>query len=152
MKRVLKLLAISLVLTGCDALTGKEVGRLQINQLSTEGNLVIKETTLDLKKDDEIGIWSDMDIEYEGDVALRFRVEIWKDGKKLGGFEVDPTEKKITIGEVKTTVMGKTDWSFSGKSSDYKIEEDGKYTFKGILVASENSSLKVNKAEVVFKK
>jgi hypothetical protein len=79
-------------------------------------------------------------------------VEIWKDGKNTGGFEVDPTEKKITIGEVKTTVMDKTDWSFSGKNSVYKIEEDGKYTFKGILVASENSSLKVTKAEVVFKK
>jgi hypothetical protein len=152
MKRLLKLLTLSLILTGCDALTGKEVGRLQINQLSTEGNLVVKETTLDLKKDDEIGIWSDMDIEYEGDVALRFRVEIWKDGKNMGGFEVDPTEKKITIGEVKTTVMDKTDWSFSGKNSVYKIEEEGKYTFKGILVASENSSLKVTKAEVVFKK
>jgi len=152
MKILLKFLAMSLVLAGCDALIGKEVGRLEINQLSTEGNLVIKETTLDLKKDDEIGIWSDMDIEYEGDVALRFRVEMWKDGKKLGGFEVDPTEKKITIGEVKTTVMGKTDWSFSGKNSDYKIEEDGKYTFKGILVATENSSLQVNKAAVVFKK
>jgi hypothetical protein len=93
-----------------------------------------------------------MDIEYEGDVALRFRLEIWKDGKKLGRLEVDPTEKKITIGEIKTTVMGKTDWSFSGKNLNYKVEEDGKYTFKGILVASENSSLKVSKAEVIFKK
>jgi hypothetical protein len=152
MKRLLKLLAISLVLTGCDALTGKEVGRLQINQLSTAGNLVVKETTLDLRKGDEIGIWSDMDIEYEGDVALRFRVEIEKDEKTIGGFEVDPTDKNITIGEDKTTIMDKTDWSFSGRNSVYKIEEDGKYTFKGILVASENSSLKVTKAEVVFKK
>lgn len=152
MKTLLRLLAVSLVLTGCDAITGKEVGRLQINQLSTEGNLIIKEATLDLKKDDEIGIWSDMDIEYEDYVALRFRVEIWKDGKQMGGFEVDPTEKNITMGEVKTTLMGKTDWSFSGKNSEYKIEEDGKYTFKGILVASENPSLIVNKAEIVFKK
>ena len=152
MKRLLKVLAISLVFTGCDALTGKEVGRLQINQLSTKENLIAKETTLDLKKNDEIGIWSDMDIAYEGDVALRFRVEVKKDGKTIGGFEVDPTEKNITIGEVKTTVMGKTDWSFTGKNNVYKIESDGKYTFKGILVASDNATLKVTKAEIVFKK
>lgn len=152
MKTPLKLFVLTLLLTACDALTGKEVGRLQINQLSTEENLVIKETTMDLKKDDEIGIWSDMDIEYEGDVALRFRVEVWKDGEQIGTFEIDPTDKNITMGEVKTTVMGKTEWSFSGKNSEYKIEADGKYTFKGILVSSENSSLKVTKAEVFFKK
>ena len=152
MKSLLKFMALSLILTGCDALTGKEVGRLQINQLSTEENPVIKETTLDLKKGDEIGVWSEMDLEYEGHVAMRFRVEIWKDEKQIGGLEVDPTEKTITLGELKTTVMGKTDWSFTGKNSVIKIDDDGKYTFKGILVASENSSLKVTKAEVFFKK
>jgi hypothetical protein len=152
MKTLLTLLLISVVLTGCDALVGKEVGRLPINQLSTEENLVVKETTLDLKKDDEIGIWSDMDVEYEGDVALRFRMEIAKNGKTIGGFELDPMEKNITLGEIKTTLGNKTDWSFSGKNSSYTVEEDGQYTFKGILVASENPSLKVTKAEVVLKK
>jgi len=48
--------------------------------------------------------------------------------------------------------MGKTNWSFSGKNSEIKIEEDGYYTFKGILVASENETLKVTKAEIVLKK
>ena len=152
MKKLLRLLAISLVLIGCDAITGKEVGRLQINKLRSEGNLVIKETTLDLTKDDEVGIWSDMDIEYEGDVALRFRVEILRDGVNLGTFEIDPTDKNITVGEVRTIVMDKTNWRFSGKNSEYTVDKTGKYTFKGILVASENSSLKVNKAEMVFKK
>lgn len=145
-------MALSLVLAGCDAMLGKEVGRLPINQLSSEGNLVIKETTLDLKKDDEVAIWSDMDIEYEGDVALRFKVEMLKNGEKMGGFEIDPTEKNITTGEIKTTVMDKTSWSFSGKNSEIKIEEDAEYTFKGILVASDNPSLKVTKAEVFFRK
>ena len=118
MRKLLKLLALSLLLTGCDALTGKEVGRLQINQLSTEGNLAIKETTLDLKKGEEIAIWSDMDIQYEGDVDLRFRIEILKNGERIDGYEIDPTKKNITLGEVKTSIMGKTDWSFSGKNSE----------------------------------
>lgn len=88
-------MALSLVLTGCDAMLGKEVGRLPINQLSAEGNLVIKETTLDLKKDDEIAIWSDMDIECEGDVALRFKVEMLKNGEKMGGFELIPPKRTL---------------------------------------------------------
>ena len=152
MKKFLTLLALTLVLSACDALTGKEVGRLQINKLSTEGNLIIKETTMDLKKDDEIGIWSEMDLEYDGDVALRFRIEILKDGEKIGGFEIDPTDKNITIGEARKTFNGHTSWNFTGKNTEYKVESDGKYTFKGILIASENSTLKITKAEVVFKK
>lgn len=137
----------------CNALIGEEVARIPINQVTLDdNNLIVRETSLDLKKDEEISIWSDMDIEYDGDVALRFRMEILKDGEYYGGLEIDPTDKNITIGEVKTTIMEKTDWSFSGKNSEIKIEENGNYTFKGILIASENPSLIVNKAEIVFRK
>jgi len=156
MRRLLSILILLVsltALTGCDALTGKEVGRLSINEISIDdNNLIFKEISLDLKKDEEIGIWSDMDIEYEGDVALRFRIEILKNGENFGAFEIDPTDKNITIGEAKTSWMGKTDWSFFGKNSEVKIEEDGNYTFKGILVASENPTLKITKAEIVLKK
>lgn len=156
MRILLSIFALSVsltLLTGCDALTGKEVARLSINQVSTDDdNLIIKETSLDLKKGDEIAIWSDMDIKYEGDIAIRFKMEILKNGENFGGLEIDPTDKNITIGEVKTSLMGKTDWSFSGKNSEIKIEEDGNYTFKGILVSSDNSTLEVMKAEIVLKK
>lgn len=144
---------MSILFAGCSALTGEEVGRLPINQVSTDDDhLIMKEVSLDLKKDDKVAIWSDMDLEYEGDVILRFKIEILNNGESIGGIEIDPTEKNITMGEVRTTLMGKTDWSFSGKNTEIKIEDDGNYTFKGILVASENPTLIVNKAEVVFKK
>jgi hypothetical protein len=156
MRRTLLLLitAFTIILfTGCSALTGEEVGRLPINQVSTDNdNLIVKEISLDLKKDEEIAIWSDIDIEYEGNVALRFKMDILKNGANFGGLVIDPTDKNITIGEVRISLMDKTDWSFSGKNSEIKIEEDGNYTFKGILVASENPTLKVNKAEIVLKK
>ena len=152
MKKIISLLVLSLTIWGCDAITGKEIGRLPINQVSTEDNLIIKEVNLDLKKGDEVGIWSDMDFEYEGDVAFRFRMEILKDGEKQNGFEIDPTDKNITKGEVRTTLMDKTDWSFVGKNSEIQIVEDGKYTFRDILVASENPTLKLTKAEIVLKK
>jgi hypothetical protein len=152
MRPIIVILVLPLILSACDALTGKEIGRLPINQVSTGDNLIIKEVNLDLNKGDEIGIWSDMDFEYEGDVAFRFRMEILKDGEKQNGFEIDPTNKNITMGEVRTSFMDKTDWSFVGKNSEIEIAEDGRYTFRGILVASENPSLKLTKAEIILKK
>lgn len=147
---MLSLLLIFLI--GCSAITGEEVARLPINEVSTENNLIVKEVSLNLKKDEEIAFWSDIDVEYEGEASLRFRVEVLKNGEDFGGFEIDPTDKSITLGEVRTTIMDKTDWSFSGKNSELKIEEDGKYTFKAILVSSDNPSLKIEKAELVIKK
>ena len=154
MKKTLSSLILAVILfTGCSTLMGEEVGRLPINQISSNmDDIVLKETSVDLKKNDEIAIWSDMDVEYEGDVSLRFRIEISKDGEILDRLEIDPTDKNITVGEVRTSVMGKVDWSFSGKNHEIVIEDDGNYTFKGILVASENESLIVNKAELVLKK
>ena len=152
MKKLFNLLMLSLILAGCDAITGKEVGRLPINQVSTEENLVSKEVTLDLKKGDEVAVWSDMDIEYEGEVDLRFRIELWENGEKQLSAEVDPTQKNITMGEIRTTINDKTEWSFFGKNTEIKIEDDGKYTIKAALVASENPTLKVTKAEMVLKK
>lgn len=152
MRKLIIFLSISILILGCNALTGEEVGRLEINELSPENNLVIKEATLDLKKGDEIGLWSDIDIEYEGNIVLRFRIGIDRNGEKYGGLEIDPMDKSITIGELKTSIMGKTNWRFVGKNSKIKIEEDGEYTFKGLLVASDNPSLNIGKAEIILKK
>ncbi len=156
MRTLISILSLFLslsLLTGCEALTNKEIARLPINQVSTnDNNLIIKEASLDLKKGEEIAIWSDMDMKYEGNVTLRFKIEILKNGEKMTMLEMDPTDKNLTIGEVKTNIMGKTNWSFTGKNSEIKIEEEGNYTFRGILLASDNPTLQVKKAEIVLKK
>ncbi|UII23391.1 hypothetical protein [Fulvivirga ligni] len=142
-----------LALVSCDALTGEEVGRIPVNEVSTDDeHLILKETSVDLKQGDDVGIWSDMDLEYEGDVVVSFRMEVLKDGVKFGGMEIDPFEKDITMNETKTTIGGDTKWKFSGRNANLMIEEDGNYTFQAILVTSDNPSLKINKAEIVLKK
>lgn len=152
MKKLIPILVFIITLFGCSTLTGEEIGRLEINTVSTEGNLIIKETVLDLKKGETIAIWSEMDMKYEGEINLMFKIQVFKNEKELGVFEIDPTDKKITIGEIKTSVMGKTNWSFSGKNTQFTIKDDGEYTFKGILVASNNPSLEIEKAEIILKK
>ncbi|MBL3656260.1 hypothetical protein [Fulvivirga sediminis] len=156
MKQIFKALSIIflvLVLAGCDALTGKEVARIPVNEVSTDdNNLLIKETSLDLEKGDELSIWSDIDVEYEGDVVMSFRMEVLKDGAKFGGMEIDPFEGDMTINESKVQLGGKTEWGFTRRNANLTIEEAGNYTFQAILVTSENPTLKIDKAEIVLKK
>jgi hypothetical protein len=152
LKKLTLLSIVALVLLGCSAITGEEIGRLAINKLSQNENYIVKEVTIDLKKGDEIVFWSDMDLSYEGDVKLMFRLKIFKDEAKFKTKDIDPFKKNITIGEMKTGINGKTNWSFTGKNSKLKIEEDATYNIKGILLASKNASLKITKAELVIKK
>jgi hypothetical protein len=152
MKRILALLLIPAMFFACEAIMGKEIGRLQINQVSTDNNMVIKEVTLDLTQGDEIGVWSDMDFKYEGDVGIMFRIQVLRNGEELTVVDVDPREKNITINEVRTDIMGKVDWSFMGKNTTISIDETAAYTFKAGLIASDNGTLEIKKAELVFKK
>ena len=156
MKNILTLSALALsisMLSGCGALTEKEIARLPVNEVSTdEDHLMMQETTLYLKKGEQVGVWSEIDIEYEGNIGLRFRLDIYKGDEPIAeGMEIDPMEKNITLGETKISVNGKVDWSFTGRNTSLTFDEDGEYTFKAILVASNNPTLKINQAELVLK-
>ncbi|MCF1190172.1 hypothetical protein LRR18_01145 [Mangrovimonas sp. AS39] len=153
MKQILLFLIPFLLLTSCDSITGEEIARLPINKVSTsEENYFEKETSLNLKKGDKIAFWSEMDFEYSGEESFLFRFRVYKNDEPFAILEFDPTNKNITIGEIKSTIGNKTKWSFTGKNKELKIKEDGKYTFKGILKTTKNPSLIVNKAIVVIKK
>lgn len=149
--KILLGLSIILILSGCDALTGEEIGRLKINRISN-AELIIEEITLDLKKDEKISFWTETDIEYNNDLKLFYTIELWKDSVKIGGFYLDALDTNPTLMNFKTTIRGKTSWTYTGKMDFMKIEEDGQYTCKAALNSSDNPSLKVNKAELVFKR
>src|SRR5689334_19091023 len=95
---------LTITLGSCDALLGKEVARLPINAISTPDHEVVKEATVRLGKDDKLGLWSDMDLTYEGDAPLRFQVQILQNGKPFQQLELDPTDKNISLKEVRTQV------------------------------------------------
>lgn len=132
---------------------GDEIGRLPINSISTdEEHLVIKETSIDLQKGDRIDFWSDMDFVSEGELALEFRVKMFKEGEELEMFSVFPFQGNLTVNEKKIEANGKTTWSFQKKNLSKEIKESGKYTFSAILVSNNNPQITLNKAELVIRK
>ena len=145
-------LALAAPLGSCEALLGTEVARLPVNAVSTTGHDVVKEASLQLNKDEKIALWSDMDLAYEGESPVRFQVVVTRNGAPFKQLEIDPTEKNLTVGEIKTQVNNKVSWSFSGKNAELTAPENGLYTFKARLVAAPSPALKVAKAELVLKK
>lgn len=153
MKKIWTFVLLAPIIIGCGTLSEKEIGRLSINEVSTsEENYIEREVSISLAKDDEIAFWSEIDIEYERDLELRFRVELLLDDVHYGDVDINPMDKKVTIGEIKTTLGSKTKWSFEGRNRAIRMEKGGKWTFKGFLISSESPSLIVNKAELIIKK
>ena len=151
-KRVRWGLALWPLLVGCDALLGKEVARLPINEVSTAGHEVVREATVPLRKNDKIALWSDMALAYEGSAPVLFQVQVTKDGTPFKQLQIDPTVKNVTLNEVKTDVNGSVNWRFTGKNAELLIPDAGSYTFRARLVGAANPTLRVTKAELVIKK
>ncbi|MET4104939.1 hypothetical protein [Hymenobacter sp. UYP22] len=149
---LLATLLLTAPLGACDALLGKEIARLPVNQISTPQQEVAKETTVKLQKEDKVAIWSEMDMEYQGEAPLRFQVVVLKNGRPFNQLEFDPTQKNVSMNEVKTDLNGNISWSFSGKNTELTVPENADYTFKARLIAAPNPSLKLRKAELVLKK
>lgn len=139
MRKQLPLLAVFcgiLLLPSCEALTGKEIGRLSVAGVSTDSNFVVGETSLPLRKNEEVAVWSHMDMEYDGDIDLLFRVRLVRDSMIVQELEIGPPGEERHRGRsTRSTFGGHTKWSFTGKNATVTIPEDGTYTFQAILVA-----------------
>lgn len=145
-------LVLLLSVNGCSALFGEEIGRVHALQEGQDFDAELNEVVLDLKKGDEIGIWSEMDMHYEGQVGIEIALGIWVDESILQEISFDPRDKNPSLMEVKTSLGNTTDWSFSGKHGTVKIEQDGSYLFRAVLKTSGGSNLKFDVADVVLKK
>ena len=143
--------AAAFLLSSCEAITGKEIARMTIDTLSTPDHLVMGETTLPLKQGEAVSFWSHMDMAYDGEAALRFRVRVLRGDSDLTLLEIDPMQKNVTMGETRTDIGGHVEWSYTGKNHEWTVPDDATYTFKAILTAEENNSLKINKAELLLK-
>ncbi len=146
------IISLTVIAVACAALSSKEIGRLSFTRPLDDVKPEWKKMELSLKQGEILRFWADMDLEYDGSVDMIYSIRLVKGTDTLVVPDLNPFEKKITVGEVKTTVMGKTKWRFSGQMHTIDIKEDGTYTVMARFSSSMNNSLKLRKADLVFKK
>jgi hypothetical protein len=138
-------------LASCDALTGKEVGRTTFTAVSTPEKMVYQRTKLKLAKGEKIQFWADMDISYDGPLELEFFVQLPKE-LGLPPQRLDPLHTSLTVSEVKTVVGEHTTRSFSGRMGSFEAPATAEYDFGTLLLSSDNATLQLKKADLVFRK
>lgn len=142
MRKLLFLLLITLI--SCQA---EEVARVDLAITSPQ------EITLDLTKDEEIKLWTELDLEYDEKPSLVYDFEFIKNNEILIKGAVDPLTASSKKEEAKTTNNNRTHWKFYGKlDGNFIAKEEATYTVKVTLVKNNHPALKINKAEVVIVK
>lgn len=151
---VYRKIALALSLTGlvsCDALTGKEVGRATFTAVATPEKMAYQTTKLKLTKGEKIQLWADMNIAYDGPLELEFFMQLPK-ALGLPSQRLDALHTNLTVGEVKTVVNEHTTRSFSGRMGSFEAPATAEYNFGTLLISSNNPTLQIKKADLVFKK
>ena len=138
-------------LISCDAFMGKEVARATFTEVVNPAKPEYQSVQLQLTKGEKIRFWTEMDLEYDGILGLEFEVAFAKT-LNINPLRLNALEKDVSMGEVKTVVGEHTKWRFSGRIGSFEVPVAGNYDIGVMLLSSNNPTLKLKKAVLVFKK
>ncbi len=143
MKHLFLLLFTSFFLFSCD----QEIGRVDLISSNS------KELVFDLKKDETVSFYAEMDIEYKEKPLFVFNCEAYYNNNQLFVGGTDPLATSENKNEKFEVLNGITHWKFFGKlDGNLTVLQDGKYTIITTFVKNNKEDLKINKAEIVFVK
>jgi len=110
-----------------------------------------KEIVFELKKDETINFYTEMNIEYKEKPLFVFNCEAYYENSQLFQGGTDPLVTLENKNDKQDVINGVTHWKFFGKlDGDLKAIQDGKYTIKTTFIKNSEKGLKINKVEIVF--
>ena len=147
----LLIFAYTLCLASCGS-GGHEVGRISIDKLSSTTYMNPVKLELELKKDQNIKFWSDIEMYYEDEVDLNYKIKIMKDNRNYGSFSFDPRDNRKKSTNKMQVDSNEVHWKVVGIGANYVIPEDAIYTFEVALVIDNNQTFRINHADLIIKR
>ncbi len=138
---ILSIAALSL------AACGKELGRVPF---ASEG---AREATVNLNAG-EVAFWTDLDVEYQGEAALEYRVDLLQGGASIGTAICNPLgHLPVKSGWVETNIGSNHSRRGNGKMEcSTKIAKGGPTTVKATLALKQKpQTITLKKADLVVK-
>jgi hypothetical protein len=152
------------VLSNSCAFVQEEVDIIDIEELtnSSEELKIYKSKTVNINSGDKLYFWSELDMEYEGNVNLYFQVEIANDkGESLMLIEMDALDIDTRVMCIETTSNNKTNYSCTGRIHNFtspeemdfvEFEDSGEYSFNVIMFANSYEKIDIKKSKLILKK
>jgi len=161
-KHYIFILIITILSNSC-AFIQKEVDIINIEELTTSSEelKIYKSKTININSGDKLYFWSELDMEYEGNLNLYFQVEIVNDkGENLLLIEMDALDIDTRVLCVETTLDNKTNYSCTGRIHNFtspedmdfiEFEDSGMYSFNVIMFANSYDKLDITKSKLILK-
>ncbi|MCI5058690.1 MAG: hypothetical protein MRY83_21440, partial [Flavobacteriales bacterium] len=112
-----------------------------------------KNTSINLKKGDEVSVWTDLDISYEGDLRMDYIVLILNGNDTVYSVQALPFDVNVKMKSVETSLGNKHNMSYEGKMATFPpLPDDGEYVFSSVLRSSVNETIELRKADLVIRK
>jgi len=152
------------MLSNSCAFVQEEVDIINIEELTTSSEelKVYKSKTIKIDSGDKIYFWSELDMEYEGNLNLSFQVQIVNDkGENLMLIEMDALDIDTRVMCVETTLNSKTNYSCTGRIHNFispenmdflEFEDSGEYSFNVIMLANSYEKIDIKKSKLILKK
>lgn len=155
--RFFLLVIISFSFLGC----AREIGRIKFRDINTKGidfkhtgynSLGTNEILLDIKKGKRITFWTDVNVEFEGNLDIVYNLDIII-GDSIYTFGLTPMKDlSIEMKEIKLTLGNKTKWSYIAKMyGNFDSKVSGKLKLKAVLASNPNNNARIKMADIVFK-
>lgn len=143
-----------LVFAACAGMFGEEVARIPISKISSDEEIYVESLSIDMKAGEELSLWTDLDIEYSGNLELEYQLIVVIDEEDtLDMIRFDAFENDASINKRTVTVNNETTYSIMGRLGPFQAEKDASYEFNVILIANQNADdFTLTKGDLVFKK
>ncbi|MFT4979285.1 MAG: 3-phosphoglycerate kinase [Myxococcota bacterium] len=141
----------ALMLLGCSGLvstfTAAELGRVNFIGPATGA------TTSATVAAGPVALWTDIDLEWEGDLALRYDVRIAQDGAELAVMSCDPLDVNVTMNSMTTDLGSRHTRRYQGlMHCTATIPTDGPIDVTAALsVTNATSAYSISRADLVIK-
>ncbi|PLW92194.1 MAG: hypothetical protein C0592_12040 [Marinilabiliales bacterium] len=143
-----------LAICSCSVFFGDEFERIPIDNVCSRENCSVESALIDLEKDEEISLWSDYDVEYEGNLQLEYQIVVVIDEKDtLDMMAFDPFYTNVTINSRSIQMNNHYEESAEAKLCDFTARKTGSYEFNVVVFANQKPGEFIfTKGDLVFRK
>lgn len=148
-----------LILTVCSlyiscGIKTEELETIVFEKVSSEDEVYAYESKeLYLKKNDQISLWSKLDIEYEDNPNFRYKIQIFSEKEgSIALFELNPLETDQSIMCYEQTLENISEYNCTGRIDKFYMEDSGNYIFKAAFFSDSDKLINLKEASLLIKK
>ncbi|MBI1184319.1 hypothetical protein GC194_08610 [bacterium] len=144
-----KFLLLALSVWCCSCMPAIMVGSVPCKQ--TAQGFVFDNQSVELLQNDELQVWSEVDMRYNGALVFELVLEVYCNDEIIYTQKCDPRFAGPRFSEKLKVQEGIIHYKYSSENVRITAHKDGNYTVKAAMVVTGNGNIQMNKYDLSLK-